>query len=89
MKQMRTDLTPLRLARCKAVIEGYGPDWSFRAFRDLCGLNIAGMIEMLTDEAVEKWAFKLIEDRRTLNRINARNRERVAARKVEGYCDNA
>jgi hypothetical protein len=42
------------------------------------------MIDMLTDDAVEKWAFKLMEDRRTVNRTNARNRARVAARKVEG-----
>jgi hypothetical protein len=29
---------------------------------------------MLTEEAIEKWAFKLMDDRRAQNRMNARNR---------------
>ncbi|MDR3464192.1 MAG: hypothetical protein P4L76_17960 [Beijerinckiaceae bacterium] len=81
MKPMRTELTPLRLARCKAVIDGYGPERTFRAFRDLCGINPRGLIAMLTEEAIEKWAFKLMDDRRAQNRMNARNR--AAMRQAE------
>jgi hypothetical protein len=83
MKPMRTELTPTRLARCKAVIEGYGPEVTFRVFRDLCNRRPNAIFDMLTDEAVELWAFKLMEDRVSIIRRSARNRAVYAARRVE------
>lgn len=74
MKQMRTPLSVTRLARCKAIIDGYGSEVAFRTLRDLCGINRDKLVGMLTDEAIEEWAFRLMEDRARMNRMNARNR---------------
>jgi hypothetical protein len=83
MKPMRTPLTKTRIARCKAVIEGYGPEVTFRVFRDLCNRRPNAIFDMLTDEAVELWAFNIMEDRVSIIRWSARNRAVYAARRVE------
>lgn len=80
MKPLRTPLTPTRRRRAEAVISAYGPEVSFRTFRDLCHRRPNAIFEMLTDEAVEAWAFALMENRVSTNRMNARNRAVDAAR---------
>lgn len=75
MKPMRTDLTPTRVARCKAVIEGFGEERAERAFRDMCAPRYRfEILNLLTEEAIEALAFRLVGERVSQNRMNARNR---------------
>jgi len=74
MKPMRTPLTPTRLARCKAIIEGFGESRADRALRDMFLHRQFAFLGMLTDEAIELLAFRLIGDHADGNRRAARNR---------------
>ena len=80
MKQMRTPLTPTRLARCKAIIEGFGESRADRALRDIFLHRQFAFLDMLTDEAIELLAFRLIGDRAEGNRRAALNRAMWAER---------
>ncbi len=88
MKQMRTPLTPTRLARCKAIIEGFGESRADRALRDMFLHRQFAFLDMLTDEAIELLAFRLIGDRAEGNRRAALNRaiwaKRVPAAPASG-----
>ncbi len=88
MKPMRTPLTPTRLARCKAIIEGFGESRADRALRDMFLHRQFAFLDMLTDEAIELLAFRLIGDRAEGNRRAALNRaiwaKRVPAAPASG-----
>ena len=72
MKQMRTPLTPTRLARCTAIIEGFGESRADRALRDMFLQRQFAFVDMITDEAIELLAFRLIGDHADGNRRAAR-----------------
>jgi hypothetical protein len=73
-KPMRTPLTPTRLARSKALIHGYGEERAERALRDMFLGRRFYFLDLLTDEAVEKLAFRLMSDRVNGNKFAALNR---------------
>lgn len=80
MKPMRTELTSLRIKRCKAVIEGYGEQRAWRALESLSHRHRFGFVALLTDEAVEQLAFELIGGHVSNNRNNTLNRALYAER---------
>lgn len=80
MKQMRTDLTPLRIKRCRAVIEGYGEQRAWRALESLSHRHRFGFVALLTDDAIEQLAFDLIGGHVSSNRNNTLNRALYAER---------
>jgi len=74
MKQMRTPLSPSRLARCKAIIKGFGESRADRALRDMFLHRQFAFLDMITDETIELLAFRLIGDHAEGNRRAALNR---------------
>ena len=74
---MKTPLTKLRRKRCEALVEGYPRENVARAF-DALRFRTFGpraLLDMLTDEACEELAFRIMADRVSANRMNARNRK--------------
>jgi hypothetical protein len=75
---MKTPLNATRRRRCEAIIGGYPREAvasAFDALRFRNGRNQRALLRMLTDEACEELAFRMMDDRVRTNRMNARNRQ--------------
>jgi flagellin-specific chaperone FliS len=82
MKPMRTELTPLRVARSRALIAA-NTKFASGELAQMAYSSPERFVAMLTDEAIEQLAFSQMADRVFSNKLHAKNRALLAAIRAE------